>query len=181
MYKGADLETLVFGDLTLPLSTYAHTALDLIKWSNPVFVTNYRNHRSLPLEWNELLWKWLCHYWKLWKGCPKIRSVAFRTLCCKQHKPSKRHTLLIRKWIFLLPKLVDKTGAAEVKVQRVCLCFLQMQRCVFIVQNVCVRVLEFMSDVASYHGNDSSLPQNYCWSKGRVFRQDQLGESVNRM
>lgn len=115
-------------ELTLKLSclcrsytvppTHTHTALDLIKWSNPIFVTiNYRNHRSFPLEWNELPRKRLCHYRRLWRGFTKIMSVASRTLCCcccKQHRPSKRHTLLIRKLIFLLLKLVDKRGAAEV-------------------------------------------------------------------
>lgn len=33
-------------------------------------------------------------------------------------------------------------------------------------RSICFCVLEFMSDEASYHRNDSSLPQNSCWSWG---------------
>lgn len=106
------------------------------------FVTiNYRNHRSHPLAWTGLPWKRLCHDQRLWRGCTKIMSVASRTFCCcKQHKPSMRHTLLIRKLIFLWLKLVDKGATAEAGDGGCACgaCFLQMCRCVFIVPYVSV-------------------------------------------
>lgn len=107
--------SLVFGDLTVPHSTHAHTALDLIKWSEPIL---WQTIETIDhFHWNEMNYRGNgCHYRRLWRGCTKIRSVASRTFCCccKQHKPSKRHTLLIRKLIFLLLKLVDKRGSAKV-------------------------------------------------------------------
>lgn len=71
----------------------------------------------------------------------QIMCVASGTChCCKQHKPSKRHTLLIRKLIFLSLELVDKRGTAEVIYGgRACVvCFLQMCKCMCTGQNLCV-------------------------------------------
>lgn len=76
-----------------------------------------------------------------------------------------RHTLLIRKLIFLWLKLVDKGATAEAG-DGGCACLFPADVQVCVHDFVCFCVLEYMSDEASYHSNDSSPPQNSCWSWG---------------
>lgn len=106
-------------------------------------------------------------------------NVASRTFCCcKQHKPSMRHTLLIRKLIFLWFKLVDKGATAEAG-DGGCACLFPVDVQVCVHGSVYFCVLEFTSDEASYHGNDSSLPQHSCWSWGiKSVSANSVGGSV---